>query len=149
VEASAAPRPLGRGSPHDFRQAEAALDTEMEAPARADVRAGRTIRMLGEESFQDSIERGKQARTMEQRGSLLNAHILPTIGDVPVTKWRIEHSRKVMEPARLVESPYTDHAPTGPDYFFPRHRRRGHRRHPPLHQADRCAKRSGLTNVDR
>ena len=25
----------------------------------------------------------------------------------------------VMEPARLFESPYTDHAPTGPDYFFP------------------------------
>ena len=25
----------------------------------------------------------------------------------------------VMEPARLFESPYTDHAPTGPDFFFP------------------------------
>lgn len=25
----------------------------------------------------------------------------------------------VMEPKRLFESPYTDHAPTGPDYFFP------------------------------
>ncbi|MGL4745126.1 MAG: type I restriction-modification enzyme R subunit C-terminal domain-containing protein [Dermatophilaceae bacterium] len=25
----------------------------------------------------------------------------------------------VMEPARLFESPHTDHAPTGPDYFFP------------------------------
>ncbi|RPF26665.1 DEAD/DEAH box helicase family protein [Georgenia muralis] len=25
----------------------------------------------------------------------------------------------IMEPARLFESPYTDHAPTGPDYFFP------------------------------
>jgi len=25
----------------------------------------------------------------------------------------------VMEPARLFESPYTDHAPTGPDYVFP------------------------------
>lgn len=25
----------------------------------------------------------------------------------------------VMEPARLFESLYTDHAPTGPDYFFP------------------------------
>jgi len=24
-----------------------------------------------------------------------------------------------MEPGRLFESPYTDHAPTGPDYFFP------------------------------
>lgn len=34
---------------------------------------------------------------MEQRESRLNAHILPTIGDVPVAKWRVEHSRKVME----------------------------------------------------
>ena len=80
-----------------FEQAEAALDTEQEAPARADVRASRTIRMLGEEYLKDSIERGKQPRTMEQRESRLNAHILPTIGDVPVTKWRVEHSRKVME----------------------------------------------------
>lgn len=32
-----------------FEQAEAALDTEMETPAGADVRASRTIRMLGEE----------------------------------------------------------------------------------------------------
>jgi type I restriction enzyme, R subunit len=25
----------------------------------------------------------------------------------------------VMEPGRLFLSPYTEHAPTGPDYFFP------------------------------
>ena len=80
-----------------FAQAEAALDTEKEAPAGADVRAARTIRMLGEEYLRDSRERGKQPRTMEGRESRLNAHILPTIGDVPVTKWRVEHSRKVME----------------------------------------------------
>lgn len=80
-----------------FAQAEAALDAELDAPARADVRASRTIRMLGEEYLKDSIERGKQPRTMEQRESRLNAHILPTIGDVPVMKWRVEHSRKVME----------------------------------------------------
>lgn len=80
-----------------FDQAEAALDTEKETPVGADVRASRTIRMLGEEYLKDSIERGKQPRTMEQRQSRLNAHILPTIGHVPVTKWRVEHSRKVME----------------------------------------------------
>ncbi|CAN5184759.1 hypothetical protein BH18ACT9_BH18ACT9_06650 [soil metagenome] len=80
-----------------FAQAEAALDTERETPAGADVRAARTIRMLGEEYLKDSIERGKQPRTMEQRESRLNAHILPTIGDGPVTKWRVEHSRRVME----------------------------------------------------
>lgn len=80
-----------------FAQAEAALDTEQATPAGADVRASRTIWMLGEEYLKDSTERGKQPRTMEQRESRLNAHILPTIGDVPVTKWRVEHSRKVME----------------------------------------------------
>ena len=80
-----------------FAQAEAALDTDKETPAGADVRAARTIRMLGEEYLKDSTERGKQPRTMEQRVSRLNAHILPTIGDVPVTKWRVEHSRRVME----------------------------------------------------
>jgi hypothetical protein len=80
-----------------FAQAEAALDTDKETPAGADVRASRTIRMLGEEYLKDSIERGKQPRTMEGRESRLNAHILPTIGDVPVTKWRVEHSRRVME----------------------------------------------------
>jgi hypothetical protein len=72
-----------------FAQAEAALDTEQAMPVGADVRASRTIRMLGEEYLRDSIERGKQPRTMEGRESRLNAHILPTIGDVPVTKWRV------------------------------------------------------------
>ena len=80
-----------------FAQAEAALDTERETPVGADVRASRTIRMLGEEYLKESVARGKQPRTMEQRESRLRAHILPTIGDVPVTKWRVEHSRKVME----------------------------------------------------
>jgi hypothetical protein len=80
-----------------FVQAEAALDNEKEAPARADVRASRTIRMLGEEYLKDSVERGKQPRTLEQRESRLNARILPTIGDVPVSKWRVDESRKVME----------------------------------------------------
>jgi hypothetical protein len=89
-----------------FAQAEAALDTESEAPPRADVRAARTMRMLGERYLQDSVERGKQPRTMEQRESRLRAHILPAIGDVPVAKWRVEQSRKVMEKgAKTIFSP--------------------------------------------
>jgi hypothetical protein len=80
-----------------FAQAEAALDAERATPARADVRASRTISALGEAYLQDSRERGKHPRTMEQRESRLNAHILPTIGDVQVAKWRVDHSRKVME----------------------------------------------------
>jgi hypothetical protein len=33
---------------------------------------------------------------MEQRESRLNAHIVPMIGNVPIAKWRVEHSRKVL-----------------------------------------------------
>jgi hypothetical protein len=80
-----------------FDQAERALDTEQRMPVGANVRASRTIRMLGEEYLEDSRKRGKQPRTMEGRISRLNAHIVPTIGDVPVAKWRIQHSRAVME----------------------------------------------------
>lgn len=47
-----------------FAQAESALDTERETPAGADVRAARTIRMLGDEYLKDSIERGKQPLRM-------------------------------------------------------------------------------------
>ncbi len=65
--------------------------------AGADVRGACTIGMLGEEYLRDSVERGKQPRTMEQRESRLNAHILRAISDMPVAKWRVEHSRKVME----------------------------------------------------
>jgi hypothetical protein len=39
-----------------FEQAESALDTEKETPVGADVRAARTIQMLGEEYLRDSIE---------------------------------------------------------------------------------------------
>ena len=80
-----------------FVQAEAAPDTEQATPVGADLHASRTIRMLGEEYLRDSRERGKQPRTMEGRESRLNAHILPANDDLPVTKWRVEHNRKVME----------------------------------------------------
>jgi|GEM_PF-5554378 len=83
-----------------FARAEAALDTEKDTPADADVRASRSVEMLGNEYLKDSIERGNWPRTMEQRESRLNAHILPTIGGVLVAKWRIEPSHLVMEKGR-------------------------------------------------
>ena len=82
-----------------FAQAEAALDTDQETPASAQELATRTIRALGERYLQESRERGKAVRTIEGRESRLNAHINPTIGDLPVGRWRVEHSRKVMEKA--------------------------------------------------
>lgn len=80
-----------------FAQAEAALDTERETPARADVRAARTIGLLAAEYLVDSKKRSRAPRTIQGRESRLNAHVVPTIGEVPVAKWRIEHSRRVME----------------------------------------------------
>ena len=82
-----------------FAQAEAALDTERATPASAREKATQTIAALGAKYVEDSVVRGKAVRTIEGRESRLNAHVLPTIGDVPVAKWRIEHSRKVMEKA--------------------------------------------------
>jgi hypothetical protein len=80
-----------------FAQAEAALDAERETPARADVRAAQTIEALAKAYLTDSEQRGKASRTIQGRESRLNAHIVPTIGHVPVTKWRVNHSRQVME----------------------------------------------------
>lgn len=80
-----------------FARAEWALDTDSEAPVGADVRASRTIKALSDAFLKDSEDRGKAPRTMEARQSRARAHIVPTIGDVVVAKWRVEHSRQVME----------------------------------------------------
>ena len=82
-----------------FARVEKALDSLQPTPATQRVQKGWTIRALGEEYLTDSRARGKQDRTLEQRESRLNAHILPTIGDVQVAKWRLDHSRAVMEKA--------------------------------------------------
>lgn len=101
-----------------FAQAEAVLDTDKETPSGADVRASRTIRMLGKEYLRDSRERGQQPRTMDERESRLNAHFLPTIGDVTVTKWRVEHCRRVTDKPGLGRSSQwsrTTREPTDPE----------------------------------
>ena len=82
-----------------FAQAEAALDTEQAAPVSARVRSTQTIEALAAEYIEDSRQRGKAPRTIQGRESRVNAHIVPAIGNVPVAKWRVEHSRKVMEAA--------------------------------------------------
>jgi len=89
-----------------FKQVERALDSFEPTPAKQRVQRARTIRALGEQYLADSRARGKEARTLEQRESRLNAHILPTIGNVQVATWRIEHSRAVLEKAsKTVRSP--------------------------------------------
>lgn len=81
-----------------FERAEAALDTEKETPVGADVRAARRgPSACSARRTSRTASSAASSRTMEQRESRLRAHILPTIGDVPVTRWRVEHSRKVME----------------------------------------------------
>ncbi|MEX0429084.1 hypothetical protein AB3X52_15770 [Nocardioides sp. DS6] len=62
-------------------------------------KATQTIAALGAKYVEDSRECAKAVRTIQVRESRLNAHIIPTIGEVPVGKWRVEHSRKVMERA--------------------------------------------------
>jgi hypothetical protein len=89
VEVSAAPgQQRGRSAQEIFAQAEAALDTEQAVPASATIRATRTIAALGAEYIEDSKQRGKASRTMQERESRLNAHIIPAIGDIPVARWR-------------------------------------------------------------
>ena len=58
-----------------FEQAEAALDTERDTPVDADVRAARTMRMLGEEYLKDSIERASSRAgwSSASRGSTLTS----------------------------------------------------------------------------
>ncbi|GAA4380721.1 hypothetical protein [Nocardioides caricicola] len=68
------------------------------APARQRVKAERTISALGQLML-DQNSKKLEERTVEQRESHLNAHILPTIGDVSVDKWRLSHSEMVMEKA--------------------------------------------------
>lgn len=82
-----------------FAQAEAALDTEQPTPTSTREKATQTIAALGAAYIADSQARGKAVRTIEGRQSRLDAHIIPAIGDVPVGRWRVEHSRKVMERA--------------------------------------------------
>ncbi|TYL50035.1 tyrosine-type recombinase/integrase [Nocardioides sp. BGMRC 2183] len=82
-----------------FAQAEVALDTEQSTPTGSRERLTQTIAALGEKYVEDSRLRGKAIRTIQNRESRLKAHIVPAIGDVPVAKWRIEHSRKVMQHA--------------------------------------------------
>ena len=80
-----------------FDLAEKALDNELSLPASAPERATRTIEALAAEYLADSEQRGKTVRTIQGRESRVNAHIIPAIGSIPVAKWRVEHSRKVME----------------------------------------------------
>lgn len=80
-----------------FDAAELAIDNEQVAPAPAPERATRTIAALAAEYIKDSEKRGRPVRTIQGRESKINAHIVPTIGGVLVSKWRLEDSRRVMD----------------------------------------------------
>lgn len=80
-----------------FAAAEDALDNDQATPPTAPEKARRTIAALAQAYISDSEQRGRTVRTIQGRESRINAHILPTIGDVVVSKWRVEDSRRVME----------------------------------------------------
>jgi hypothetical protein len=82
-----------------FEQVELALDAHRAAPARARVQQDRTIKALGQLYLSESRAEFKEDRTIEQRESRLNAHIVPSIGTLGVAKWRLEHTRSVMDRA--------------------------------------------------
>lgn len=84
-----------------FRQVEKALDAMRPAPARAAVQRARTGEALADLYLADSRAQGKAARTVEQRESRLRRHIRPVLGSVAVANWRVEHSRAVVEQARV------------------------------------------------
>ena len=83
-----------------FAGVERALDARTTAPARARVQRERTVGALADLYLEDSRARGKAARTIEQRESRLRVHIRPVLGDVPVTQWRVTHSRQVIAGAQ-------------------------------------------------
>lgn len=70
------------------------------APATTAERHVRTIEALGKAALAEAREQNLAVRTVEQRESNLRAHIVPTIGSIRVDKWRVEHSRKVLDAAR-------------------------------------------------
>ncbi|HVU74594.1 MAG TPA: hypothetical protein VHE83_16650 [Mycobacteriales bacterium] len=83
-----------------FSRVEAALDARSATPARARVLRERNGDALADLYLEDSRARGKAARTVEQRESRLRAHIRPVLGELPVTRWRVSHSRQVIAGAQ-------------------------------------------------
>lgn len=81
-------------------EVERALDARTTVPARARVQRAQTGDALADLYLEDSRARGKAARTIEQRESRLRVHIRPVIGDLPVNRWRIDHSRRVIAEAQ-------------------------------------------------
>lgn len=79
---------------------ERALDGFAPVPAQARVQRDRTGNILADAYLVDSRERGKAARTIEQRESRLRRHIRPVLGDLPVANWRLAHSRRVVNDAQ-------------------------------------------------
>ncbi len=83
-----------------FTQVEKALDAMVATPVRANVQRGRTGKALAEAYLADSRAQAKAVRTIEQRENRLRVHIEPVLADVPVARWRLAHSRKVIEGAK-------------------------------------------------
>lgn len=75
------------------------------APSTTAERQVRTLEALGEAAVVEARAQQLAARTVEQRESHIRAHIGPTIGSIRVDKWRVEHSRKVLEAASRTRGP--------------------------------------------
>ncbi|MHB8451231.1 MAG: hypothetical protein ACYDAQ_12390 [Mycobacteriales bacterium] len=84
-----------------FDQVERALDQRGALPARERLARERTGKALAERYLEDSRARSKAARTVEQRECRLRVHIRPVLDELPVARWRVEHSRQVITGAQV------------------------------------------------
>ncbi len=101
-----------------FAQIVEAFEAHTAVPVRRREQRDRTIEALFELYIADSKERGKAVRTVEGRESKGRAHIIPTIGDLPVAQWRPEHTREGWLPGASTRS--TDWSSPGcPASTFP------------------------------
>ena len=85
-----------------FATVEAFLDGRVDhAPASAQDTAARTMEALVARTLEFSREAGLTVRTVEGRESIGRAHVVSTVGKVPVAKWRLSHSQAVIAKASL------------------------------------------------
>ncbi|MHB2022791.1 MAG: hypothetical protein ACYCO3_05615 [Mycobacteriales bacterium] len=83
-----------------FAQIERALDGRSALPARDRLVRERTGGALADLYLEETKARGNAARTVEQRENRLRVHIRPVLGELPVSRWRLEHSRAVIAEAQ-------------------------------------------------
>ena len=89
------------------------------AAAAIEAAGGRALPLVVDVRDEDSV-RQAFARAAEAFGGYLDGSRF-SVDQIRFISLIVDEltANGVVEPGRLFESPYTDHAPTGPDYYFP------------------------------